>query len=217
MTTLIIYCVIYIILFALTERLYHQRKTKVEHTRKIVHVATGFIALSFPIFISALWQMLVLCGSFLVLMSVCEKMNWLKSITSVKRKSYGSWLFALIVFVCFFIQQQLGNLLYFYLPILILSICDPAAAIIGKRFNYKARSVFGQTKTIGGSIAFFVSSLIILCGFYFQYQNVLLYLPLFALSVTLLEFFSTKGWDNFTIPLGVVANIFIVSNILPII
>jgi len=217
MTILIIYSIIYIGLFSLTEWLYHQQKITVEHTRKMVHVATGFIALSFPIFITALWQMLVLCGSFLLLMSLCEKTNWLKSITSVKRKSYGSWLFALIVFVCYFIQQQLGSPLYFYLPILILSICDPVAAIIGKRFNYQARSVFGQTKTIGGSIAFFVSSLIILCGFYFQYQNALLYLPLFALSVTLLEFFSTKGWDNLTIPLGVVANIFIVSNIITII
>jgi len=212
MTILIIYSILYFALFGITEYLHHKQNIKVERTRKIVHLATGCIALSFPIFINTLWQMAILCGSFLLLMSICEKMNWLKSITSVSRKSYGSCLFALIVFVCFWVQLQLGNSLYYYLPILILSICDPAATIVGKRFNYKVRSVFGQTKSIGGSIAFFISSLFILFAFYFQYQNVLLYLPLFALSITLLEFFSTKGWDNFTIPIGVMANIFIISN-----
>lgn len=212
MITLLIYSILYITLFGISEFLFYRKKKKVEYTRKFVHICTGLIALSFPFFIIAFWQMIVLCGSFLLLMTICEKMNWLKSITSVERKSYGSWLFALIVLVCFWVQQQFDSTLYYYLPILILSISDPLAALIGKKLNYKPLAVFGQTKTLGGSLAFFVSSLFILTCFYFQYKEVLLYLPLFAISLTLAEFFSTKGWDNFTIPLGAIANIFIITH-----
>jgi len=214
MTTLLIYNILYFALFGISELLFYRANKKVEYTRKLVHISTGLIALSFPVFIEAFWQMILLCGSFLLLMTVCEKMNWLKSITSVKRKSYGSWLFALIVLVCFWVQQQFNSTLYYYLPILILSICDPLAALIGKKLNYKPLTVFGQTKTVGGSLAFFVSSLLILIGFYFSHKEVLLYLPLFAISITLAEFFSTKGWDNFTIPLGAIANIFILTHII---
>jgi len=213
MVTLLIYSILYIALFGISEFLFYQKNKKVEYTRKLVHISTGLIALSFPLFITALWQMIVLSGSFLLLMSICEKMNWLKSITSVERKSYGSWLFALIVLVCFWVQLQFNNTLYFYLPILILSISDPLAALVGKKLNYKPLQIFGQIKSIGGSIAFFLSSLVILTCFYFQYTEVLYYLPLFAISLTLTEFFSTKGWDNFTIPLGAIANIFIITHL----
>lgn len=212
MNILITYSTLYLILFSISEWLFYRGKKKVEYTRKLVHISTGLIALSFPFFIEAFWQMIILCGSFLLLMTICEKMNWLKSITSVERKSYGSWLFALIVLVCFWVQQQFNSTLYYYLPILILSISDPLAALIGKKVNYKPLQVFGQIKSIGGSIAFFLSSLIILTCFYFQYTEVLYYLPLFAISLTLAEFFSTKGWDNFTIPLGAIANIFIITH-----
>jgi len=191
MTTLIIYSILYFALFGISEWLFYRGEKKVEYTRKLVHISTGLIALSFPFFIEAFWQMIILCGSFLLLMTVCEKMNWLKSITSVERKSYGSWLFALIVLVCFWVQQQFNSTLYYYLPILILSISDPLAALIGKKVNYKPLQVFGQIKSIGGSIAFFLSSLVILICFYFQYTEVLYYLPLFAISLTLAEFFYT--------------------------
>ncbi len=212
MTTLLIYSILYFALFGISEWLFYSANKKVEYTRKFVHISTGLIALSFPFFIEAFWQMILLCGSFLFLLTICEKMNWLKSITSVERKSYGSWLFALIVLVCFWVQQQFNSTLYYYLPILILSISDPLAALVGKKLNYKPLKVFGQIKSLGGSIAFFISSLLILIGFYFQYKEALYYLPLFAISLTLAEFLSVKGWDNFTIPLGAMANIFIITH-----
>jgi len=117
MIEILIYSTLYLVLFGFTDLLYYKANIKVEITRKIVHISTGIIALTFPFYLTAFWQVIVLCSSFLVLLAVSEKFGWFKSITAVERKSYGSWLFALIVLVCFYVQLTFNNLGYYYLPI----------------------------------------------------------------------------------------------------
>lgn len=213
MKEILIYSLLYLVLFGFTDLLYHRFKVKVGFTRKIVHICTGIIALSFPVYLKEIWQVAVLCGSFLGLMALSERFSWFKSITAVERKSHGSWLFAVAVLVCFIAARQL-HLEFYYLPILILTIADPVAAIIGKRLNYKPITIYGQTKTIGGSLAFFLAAILISLVFLeleraYAYEvqflkGNYLYLILIALVATVAEFFSTKGWDNITIPLSVV-------------
>ena len=214
MKEILTYSLLYLVLFGFTDLLYHRLKVKVDYTRKIVHVCTGIIALTFPIFLKDIWQVALLCGSFLGLMALSERFSWFKSITAVERKSYGSWLFALSVLICFIAMKRWGFEFYF-LPILTLTTADPIAAIVGKRLNYKPMIVFGQVKTVGGSIAFFLTSIITTVAFVeisraYYYSGMfditaLGFFILMALTATTAELFSTKGWDNLTIPLSVIA------------
>lgn len=206
MIPILLYSLLYLALFSFTEVLYHRLKVKVEYTRKIVHVFTGFIALTFPLYMDYLWQVLLLCGLFLLLMFLSERFKLFKSITAVKRKTAGSWLFALVVAVCFAVHLYLDSTVYYYLPVLILTVADPAAALVGGNFHRKPYKIWGQTKSVSGSLAFFAVTFILFLVFSL-YQNLNFSLPLIVSAsfvITLVEALSTKGLDNFTIPISTV-------------
>ncbi len=208
-----IYSVIYLALFGFTEFLYYKFKVNVEHTRKIVHICTGLIALTFQVYLDEIWQVAILTMSFLGLIALSEKKKWFKSITAINRKSSGSWLFALVVLFCFWLSQK-WTLEFYYLPILILSISDPMAALVGKKTRFYPIKVFGQLKTIGGTIAFFITTIALIFGFkmivpfIFDGLTFSSYTWFFIISLALVssfaELFSTKGWDNFTVPLSII-------------
>jgi dolichol kinase len=144
-------------------------------------------------------------------MTVSEKLKWFKSITAIDRKSYGSWLFSVVVMLCFYIQNKTTQTEYYYLPLLVLTICDPMAAIIGNKLNFISLNIFGHLKTIGGSLAFFVTALLLLSALnhYFYSFNVYA-IFLFASVSTIAELLSTRGWDNLTIPTSISFLIYLV-------
>lgn len=220
MKEILIYSALYLALFGFTDFLYHKLKVKVDYTRKLVHISTGIIALTFPIYLESIWEVAALCSSFLVLMFLSEKYRWFKSITAVERKSYGSWLFALIVLICFTLMNY-SSPEYYFLPILVLTIGDPLAAFVGKKLNFIPLYFFGHKKTIGGSLTFFIACFLLIffydifCNFYGFHSitridsipNILV----ITLVATVAELVSTKGWDNLSIPLSVITMLFIFS------
>lgn len=192
----------YLGLFSVSELLFRKCQVPAEHTRKLVHFGSGILALLFPIYFENLWAVGILCGGFLALLFLSYAWNILPSINQVQRKTWGSVLFPIVVFCCFFLAQNKGNLSYYYSPILVLAISDPLAALIGKNFPVKAYRIFGQGKSLGGSLAFLISAGLIL-------NFSLLNLPfsvvlLSAGSACLMEAVSTHGWDNLMIPIGVI-------------
>ena len=85
--------------------------------------------------------------------------------------------------------------------ILILTFADPFASIVGNKISLKN---IWRKKTLGGSLSFFVVSLLIL-NIYFH-SNIL-YLVICALIVTIIELFSGEFLENFLI--GFIAAILI--------
>jgi len=201
-------------LFSLAEILYHYFKVKVELTRKLVHFGTGILSLLFPILLSNHWFVLALCLSFAVILITSLKFDLLKSINAIDRKSYGSLCYPLAVYSCFLIQSWYGEqsnfyggYLIYYLPLLILAISDPMAALVGKRWSWKPFKVGNGTKTVAGTLAFFGTAFVIsICAFYaFQISLSLdlLLLSCFLISIVtgLSEAVSRNGFDNLFIPL----------------
>ena len=201
-------------LFVISEVLYYNFKVKVEVTRKLVHFATGILSLLFPVVLSSHWYVLSLCATFLVILLVSLKFNWLKSINAIDRKSYGSVCYPFAVYGCFLIhswygQQSnfYGEYLIYYLPLLILAISDPLAALIGKRWAWIPFKVGKGTKTMAGSLTFFVSALVISVAAFSIFQTelpsylVLISCLIVALVTTFSEAVSRNGFDNLFIPL----------------
>jgi phytol kinase len=198
----------FLVLFGFAEFLYHQKKVKAEITRKIVHIGTGLLTLLFPVFLNSHWQVLFLCSSFLIILLASLHFRLLPSINGISRVSHGSILFPIAVYACFllYLYAQKG-FVFFYLPVLILSICDPVAALTGKRFPFGKYRINGGNKTIAGSLAFFVTSALVagLCLYFHQsgHFNIAYMLPsifLIACTTTAVEAVSTRGTDNITIP-----------------
>lgn len=202
-------------LFAIAELLYHYAKVKAELTRKLVHFGTGILSLLFPIMLSNHWFVLALCASFALILIASLKFNLLKSINAIDRKSYGSLCYPLAVYSCFLIQswygQQsnyYGGYLIYYLPLLILAISDPVAALVGKRWAWIPYNVGKGTKTMAGTLAFFGSAFLISLVAFFAFQITLSmeYLVVSCLLIGVVtamsEAVSRNGFDNLFIPLS---------------
>jgi dolichol kinase len=198
-------------IFLMAEMGRHTFSLKTEYTRKWVHLTSGLCCLSFPFFISNHWIVLILCSGFMMLLFVSSRNGWLQSINGIGRKSYGSLLFPVSVYLSFIGFKYLDeNYIYFYLPIIILAVCDPLAALTGGKWAYGKYAIGDINKTLVGTGAFFTSCFAILLGsFWFldpgwPMETLLGYSFIIAAIASLTEAVSKNGIDNVTIPLCVI-------------
>lgn len=210
----------FLLLFGLAELFFHKLSVKVELTRKLVHFGTGLLTLLFPILLSNHWYVLFLCTSFLIILILSLKFNLLKSINQIDRQSFGSILYPISVYILFIFYDYQNELIYFYLPVLVLAICDPIAALVGKTWPIGKYKLFKETKTIMGSSAFLFSAIIInmLLFYYFGFiisGQLILLTCIISLIATMVEAISQKGFDNLFIPVivGIVMLVFEKNNL----
>jgi phytol kinase len=224
-----IYSGAFLCLFVLGDILYHVFKFKVEFTRKFVHVLTGLICFSFPLFITSHWSVLFLTISFALLLIFSIRFKLLRSINAVTRKTAGSYLFPVSIYILYLTYAFWGREsangvhviwestydlkgiftdkagVFYFLPLLIFSISDPLAAFVGQRWQKGRFSAKQQSKTLAGSLAFFVSSFVVSIPFTSHQFSNLSYAVFIALLVSLVttiaERLSHKGFDNLFIPL----------------
>lgn len=200
----------YLVLFTIAELLYHKCSVKVELTRKFVHIVTGLLALLFPVLLGNHWLVLFLCASFALILIVSLKFKLLPSINAIERESVGSLAYPLAVYLCYlaydYHQQQY---IYYYLPIIILAICDPVAALTGKKWPLGKYSIGKESKTLMGSSMFFLSAVILVVNFTYNSvgfsstQQIVLSSVIIGVLSSFTEAISKKGWDNLTIPISV--------------
>lgn len=208
-----IFLIAIISLLVFTELIYRRLGLKGEVTRKIAHFTATLSTITFPYLFNDHWYVFGLAFFFFIVLFISRHGTQLKSIHDITRKSIGSYLLPVSIYLTFLISYKAGNRLYFILPILILAICDPAAGIMGinmKIYNHRIR-IFGHklNKTILGSSTFLVSSFIIsIIALYFNrmvFDLKTFWLALgIAIISTLVEMFSWRGSDNLFIPLSVV-------------
>jgi len=196
----------YLVLFVSSEVLYHKFRFKAEFTRKYVHIATGVLSLLFPLLFDNHLFVLGLTFSFLIILLLSVKYDFLKSINEISRVSRGSILYPIIVYVTYLVYHNYNQMIFYYIPILILAICDPIAAFIGKiwtKFSYKT---FGQTKTLTGSIGFFIVAIVVGLLLMLNLESIgivkaIVIALVIALTTTIAEALTHKGYDNIAIPL----------------
>lgn len=209
----------YLALFALGELLYHVFKVKAEITRKFVHAGTGLLALLFPLLLNSHWWVLLLCATFALILLCSLRFNWLQSINAIDRKSVGSLAYPVAVYGCYLSYSYQGHqLIYYYLPIMVLAISDPLAALCGRKWPWRPYRIAGASKTLIGSLVFFISAfLIVLLSWRHVYLsrfdtgNVLAF-AFIALLATIAEAISRDGYDNVSIPFTVILGLFLTSS-----
>jgi phosphatidate cytidylyltransferase/phytol kinase len=206
----------FLVIFGLAEIGYHFLHIKAEYTRKFVHIASGLLTLTFPLFLTNHWLVLALCLSFAGLLLGSLALGLLPSINAVGRFTLGSLAYPAAIYGTFLVYSHYHSLLYFYYPVLTLTICDPIAALVGRKTGWKKYSIANEHKSLSGSLAFFVAALIL--GFVLlSAMDFALGLPalitvcLVAAISAITEGISPKGLDNITIP-AVVILILLLTN-----
>jgi phytol kinase len=201
----IIFLGIFLLLIAVAHFLYRFFNLPSETSRKFLHVSGGMLALCSPLFFSShKWVLILCCLAFLLLLFTYLK-HWLPSIHQTERKSIGSVVYPIPIYICFFFAMNKANNLLFYLPISLLTVSDTVAELAGKKWGYKSKSIMNRTKTTAGSAGFAISAFVISIAwaaiFEFPVQQIMFLSITITLMATLAEMVSTKGWDNISVPL----------------
>jgi phytol kinase len=191
-------------------RVFQQRyRPHPEIVRKLLHVIMGLSTLTLPWVFDETWPAIVLGVVAFIALLTLKRSKLRKSLGQVlhgvERESQGDLYFPISVATVFVLSN--GNPLLFCLPVLILTLADATAALIGLRYGVSRYQTTEGNKSIEGSAAFlvvtFLSSLLVLLTFtdVGRVESVLIAL-LLALLVMMLEAIAWLGLDNLFIPLG---------------
>ncbi|MDB5323402.1 MAG: phosphatidate cytidylyltransferase [Phycisphaerales bacterium] len=181
-----------------------------ELSRKLLHVAMGLILCPLPWLFDRTAPVLALCGVYVALLIARRFLAALDNhvggvIDGVGRRSVGEFLFPISVAIVFALAR--GDSVAYLAPILVLTLADAAAAVVGRRYGMCRYATPGGCKSLEGSLAFtavaFASThlTLLLAGNTGRVESVLLALVV-ALVLTVIEAFVTGGWDNLLVPLG---------------
>jgi phytol kinase len=187
-----------------------------EQTRKLAHAGCGALCLTFAYIFESHWTVLGLAVFFAGLTLLCKRRGILPSVFGVKRKSQGPIYLPIAIYLCFLIAEIAHAPHFYFLAILVLSLSDAAAALVGTAYgNHKLRSSERATKSAEGSAAFFVCTMVILgvglpllAGM--PLVAGLTVAALTAAALTWIEFISSHGRDNLYVPIGCMALLLVV-------
>ena len=191
-----------ILLFA--EHLSRKKAINQEVSRKIPHIVGGLAIASWPFFVSM--NFIVGLGlAFLAASTVVRKFNLFAGSRAVDRLSWGELFFPAGVTLTAALHPSQW---IFAVAILHLGVADAVAALVGKRLGKHFYKIFGHRKSIEGSIAFAVVSVIITFWFVVFAPTglsiswtVILLLPILS---SLTEAIAPWGLDNLFVPVIVV-------------
>ncbi len=183
-----------------------------ELVRKLVHMTTGTLALTFPHLFVHTWPVLVLAGaaSLVVVWTrltpagrVFESLYGFGD--SRRLESLGEFYFALAIGLLFVVAR--ATPVAYAVPLAAVTYGDAAAAIVGKAWGrHRYRTPAGETKSLEGSAAFLLvaaaagAAAMALTG----RSPAAGALPLAGatLVMTALEAVSIRGMDNLAVPAG---------------
>ncbi|HSX45935.1 MAG TPA: hypothetical protein VLG27_02940 [Candidatus Saccharimonadia bacterium] len=192
---------VFVILVA-NEIWWRKRRTHGEFSRKFVHVTVGSFVAFWPFFLS--WRTVEwLSLAFVVVVLISKALNIFTAIHSVQRLTWGELCFALSVGTVAFATHDK----WIYMASLLqMSIADGLAAVVGVRFGRSnTYTILKRTKSMVGTLTFFVASVIILTVYKKYSGDHLTTQFIIGLSVlaSLLENVSINGLDNLFVPLVV--------------
>ena len=222
------YTILYGIILLAGEGLHRYLRLNPARSRNFSHLVAGLVSLPYPWFFSSHWWVLLLAVQSSVVLYVTRYYGFIPSHHKTAGRSLGSFLFFVSIYICYTASSYAGNISLFVIPILVLSISDVTASIVGQRFGKRPISMmkltsilkpsgilrptslirrFGATnKTYAGSLAFFISSMVIVFAVFQYYlgesffHSILMALAI-SVATTFSEAISPNGFDNLTIPL----------------
>jgi phytol kinase len=200
-------------LITLSARMVNKGKIKGESARKMVHVGMGIICLTFPWLFQKAMPVYVLAAVAVVsilIMRVTKLRNSLgASLFSVKRLSVGELIFPIAVAWLFALnlENQKQSIIFYTIPLLLLSLADTVGAMAGTKFGKRIYSTASGKKSVEGSLAFFATAYV--CTFIplalftnYEIYHIASVTMIIALFITAVEGISGMGMDNLLIPIG---------------
>jgi dolichol kinase len=198
----------------IAELLWHLEILHNEYHRKFVHIlSAGFIA-AWPWLVS--FKTIQLIGAAMVVVVLLNRrIKRLHYLGNHRYENYGDVFLALAVIVCALLTQ---DKVFFATAMAEVAFADGLVAIIGKEFGGRwSYNVFQHSKTVIGSMAFWLISLAVIgTGMLFAHDLIssghyALMLLLLPPLLTLIENSAVLGLDNLAVPVAVIIALQIVA------
>lgn len=192
--------IIVLFILLLNEVWWRVKRPNDEISRKAVHIIIGCYVAFWPYYLK--WLDIELLGlAFFICVYISKRLKIFQAIHSVQRPTWGELFFALSVSLIAFITH---DKLIYTTALLSMGLADGLAAIFGSYFGKSTNySIFGYTKSLAGSLTFFIVAALLLINYSHHIthpQTILAYVML-ALAAAALENFSVLGLDNLLVPL----------------
>ena len=202
----------------LAEGLYQVTNAASEIVRKIVHIGTGnVILLAWWLQIPA-WVGIVASISAGAIALLSYILPLFPGINSVGRNSLGTFFYAMSFSVLIAWFWPLKQPYYAAIGILIMALGDGFAALVGQNFGKHSYQIWGEKKSIEGSLTMagisYAVTLLILWSVQGNSWQIWLTAIAVAMVATILEAISKIGIDNLTVPIGSAALCFFLNQIL---
>ena len=154
--------VAFLLLIGIAERWRIVASPPAEWTRKLVHAGGGLVSLAIPLVIESHWVVLALSVGMGGLFLISRRMGWLPSLHAVQRRTRGVEYYPVSVYGLFLLTR--GRPWLYVSCLLVLALGDATAALVGKRFGRIKYEVDGDKKSVEGSTAFFLVTLVVIAG-----------------------------------------------------
>lgn len=176
-----------------------------EIERKIGHIGFGVIALSAPFVFIHKWQFIVVIAYLLIWFYLIRKLPLFRGglydvVHLTSRPTIGDLLFPISV-VGLWLLMSPNDVSYYIVSVLVMSLADSGASLIGKLYPYGVYKVAKSTKSMSGSFVFFIITIVIFTFFKSDIPLTGSQFVLLAIATTIAEAVSGYGLDNMTIPL----------------
>ncbi len=192
------------LVFGVSEIL-HRFNQDPELVRKVVHIGTGNVLLIAWWLHIPTWICVSAGVIFSAIALASHYTNILSMLNDVGRKTYGVFYYALsITILVTVLWDQYPQ--YAAIGVMVMSWGDGMAALIGKRFGKHTFIHLGNKRSLEGSFAMFVTSLIVIVSILgiangFRLKDIGIAIPIAAIAA-LLEAYSPGGTDNLSVPLS---------------
>ena len=174
-----------------------------ELSRKVVHIGVCYWWIIVILFFNNMLLTCIVPALFCIINFISYKKDIFKSMERDDKKSLGTVYYAISCLALTLLSfLWFKNRLYAGIGLFAMGYGDGLAALAGTNFKSKKFVIFGNEKTIVGSITMFVASFIAisilaLCFNQFSILGVLIV----SAIATLIEAVSPFGLDNITVPI----------------
>ena len=197
---------------AVLARVAARTKARPELFRKLVHIGAGFVAVSFAWLFEDTWPVVLLSlGGVLFVIGVRRWAPLKRTIGpllhGVERTSVGDYCLPIVIPLIHGLAMP-DRVLYI-IPILVLTLADAAAALVGVRIGRLSYRTGEGAKTVEGSLAMaLVSGLIVVIALSIdgvEPGRAFAIAAMIAMLITLTEAVCWRGLDNLVVPVATFA------------
>lgn len=183
-------------------------KSGKEATRKFIHIMVSNWWIIAMIFFDNMWCAAIVPALFVVVNYVSYKSNIIKVMEREEgeenKDSFGTVYYAISLLILSLITfGPVKNPLIGLCGAVVMGYGDGFAAVIGQKFKSKEFKIGNSKKTVAGSTAMFIITLMIMIGFFYYVGASLWILKaiIVAIIMTIVEAVCPKGTDNLAVPL----------------